>query len=74
MNCSPASRASIVPADASTSRAEKSAARNSKRAMHWAMRRAKARADAYDMERERMRNWKRRQAIAEAERVVAAAS
>lgn len=54
--------------------AEKSAARNSKRAMHWAMRRAKARADAYDMERERMRNWKRRQAIAEAERVVAAAS
>ena len=45
---------------------EKENARNPKRAAHWAMRRAKAKADAQRMEYERMRNWQARRAQATA--------
>ena len=41
---------------------EKENARNPKRAAHWAMRKAKAKADAQRMEYERMRNWQARRA------------
>ena len=42
----------------------KASARKPKRAARWAMRRAAARLEAQKMERERMENWKRRQALA----------
>lgn len=52
---------------------EKSAARDSKRAQHWAMRGAKARKDTRAMEEERQRNWQARRIKAEAERAQATA-
>lgn len=42
----------------------KASARNPKRAARWAMRAAMAHREAQKMERERMDNWKRRQAQA----------
>ena len=44
----------------------KASARNPKRAARWAMRAATARGEAQKRERERMDNWKRRQAAAQA--------
>lgn len=46
--------------------AAKSASRNPKRAAHWRYRAAQAHKQAQEMERERMRNWKMRQAVARA--------